>query len=150
LPKNAVAWINQIDPVKLQDSINGILFVTIRKIIRLSGKIAIVAAMAALLLQASCTIGLTAMATAESAIATHSGCHDSAPSTPDAPNSGQKCCNGKHSPEALLAATTVAPLPLASTKFVSSVNSVASPFLPHATEIAIPPSGPPGPLALRI
>jgi len=137
-------------PVKLRYSINGILFVTIRKIIRLSGKIAIFAAMAALLLQASCTIGLTTMAASESVIATHSGCHDSAPSTPDAPNSGQKCCNGKHSPEALLAATTVAPLPFVSAKIVSSMHFVASSFSPHATEIAIPPSGPPGPLVLRI
>lgn len=123
---------------------------TIRKTIRLSGRIAIFAAMAALLLQASCTIGLTAMVTAESVIASHSGCHDSAPSTPDAPNPGQKCCNGKHSPEALLAATTVAPLPLASAKFVSSVHFVASAFSPHATEIATPPSGPPGLFVIRI
>src|SRR5579871_1601484 len=127
-----------------------ILLLNISRIFRLSGRVAIFAAMMALLLQASCTIGLTAMATAESVAPTHSGCHDSAPSTPDAPNSGKKCCNGKHSPEALLAATTVAPLPLVSAKVVSSMHFVAGTFVPHATEIATPPFGPPGPLVLRI
>lgn len=118
-------------------------------IIRFGGRVAVFAAMAALLLQVSCTIGLTPSATAELTQPADSGCHHSVPATPDAPNSGQKCCNGEHSPEALLPASPVAATPLATAEpvhglFDSDVSSR------HEAEIATPSTGPPWLLALRI
>ena len=81
---------------------------------------------------------------------THSGCHGSAPATPDAPSSGQKCCNGNHSPEALLAAAPAVSVPLVSAKFVSNTIFGSCALSRHATEIVTPSSGPPGLLVLRI
>ena len=121
------------------------------KIFRWSGRLAVFMAIAALLLQTSCTIGLAPMATAEmAASSTHSGCHDSTPAAPGVPGSGQKCCNGEHSAEALLSASPTEPMPLASAKFVSSDSFRPSALLRHATEIVTPSSGPPGPFVLRI
>ena len=120
------------------------------KIFRLSGKVAVFAAMAALLLQAACTVGLAPMATAETASSPHSGCHGSTPVAPGVPSSGQKCCNGEHSAEALLAAPPTEPMPLVSTEFVSSVFFGSSALSLHATEIVAPSSAPPGLLVLRI
>jgi hypothetical protein len=124
--------------------------VTIWKIFRWSGKVAVFAAMAALLLQASCTVGLAPMATAETASSTHSGCHDSAPATPGVPSSGQKCCNGEHSAEALLAAPPTEPMPLVSAQFISSTVFGSSALSRRTNGIVTPPSGPPGLLVLRI
>jgi hypothetical protein len=124
--------------------------VAIWKIFRWSGRLAVCVAMATLLLQASCTIGLAPIATAETASSPHSGCHDSAPATPDAPSSGQKCCNGKHSAEALLAAAPAVSMPLVSAKFVSSDSFGSSVLSRRTNEIVTPPSGPPGLLVLRI
>jgi hypothetical protein len=123
--------------------------VSIEKIFRVSGKVAAFVAMAALLLHTSCTIGLTTLASPATSALTHSGCHEPAPSTPDAPNSGQKCCNGNHSPEALLTAN-----PAASTPFVSELIPSAlvdkRTMQRHISEIATPSSGPPNSLVLRV
>jgi hypothetical protein len=124
--------------------------VAIWKIFRWSGKVAVFAAMAALLLQASCTVGLAPMATAETASSNHSGCHDSTPATPGVPSSGQKCCNGEHSAEALLAASPTEPISLVSAQFISSTVFDLSALSRHATVIVAPSSGPPGLLVLRI
>jgi hypothetical protein len=120
------------------------------KIFRLSGRLAVCAAMAALLLQASCNVGLAPMATAATTSSTHSGCHDSAPATPGVPSSGQKCCNGEHSAEALLTAAPAVSIPLVSTEFISSAVFGSSALSRQANEIVTPPSGPPGLLVLRI
>lgn len=120
------------------------------KIFRVSGRVATFVAMAALLLHTSCTIGLTSLSSPASAL-THSGCHEpAAPSTPDAPNSGQKCCNGDHSPEALLTVGLAASTPFVSTEFVSGALFDKRVMQRHISEIATPSSGPPSPLALRI
>jgi hypothetical protein len=121
----------------------------IGSMVRLAARVAVFAAMAALLLQASCTIGLNSLANTETISTAGGGCHDSAPVTPSAPGSGHICCNGEHAPEALLSAV-VMPAPLASVGLVRNPFSDSSVRSPHAAEIAPPVSGPPGPLALRI
>jgi hypothetical protein len=118
----------------------------IGSMIRWTGRVAVFAAMAALLLQASCTISLESRANVEAAFTADTGCHDS---TPSAPDSGHICCNGEHAPEALLSAAVVPTL-------LTAVGLVRNPIFDsgvhslHAAEIALPVSSPPGPLALRI
>lgn len=118
-------------------------------IIRFCGRAAVFAALAALLWQASCTLGLTALAKAEVAAPAGSGCHDSAPATPNVPSSGQKCCNGEHSPDALLnpASTAPAPLPALELAYGPLDSSI---LLRHAAEIVPPAAGPPLRFTLRI
>lgn len=106
-------------------------------------------ALAAFLWQASCTIGLTALARAEVAAPADSGCHDSAPATPYAPSSGQKCCNGEHSPDALIAAAPVTPAPFAAVELADGPFDPGIP-LHYAVEIVTPSYGPPLLHALRI
>jgi hypothetical protein len=77
------------------------------------------------------------------------GCHDPAPATPSAPNSGHICCNGTHSPEALLS-VAVMPVPLATAGLVRNSLFDSRVRTPHPAETAPPVSGPPGSLALRI
>jgi hypothetical protein len=121
----------------------------ISTMVRFTGKVAVFAAMAALLLHASCTISLSQLGIAEAIPMDDAGCHHSLPVQPDAPNSGQMCCNGQHSLEALLTTVPIAPAPLATTELVHGLldTSLRS---THAAEIAIPSSDPPGPLVLRI
>lgn len=123
---------------------------SIGKIFRMSERVATLVAMAALLLHASCTIGLTSLASPATSTLTHSGCHEPAPSTPDAPNSGQKCCNGDHSPKALLTASPAASMSFVSTELIPSGLFDKRTTQRHVSEIAIPSSGPPSPLFLRI
>ncbi|HET9166220.1 MAG TPA: hypothetical protein VFP11_09490 [Candidatus Angelobacter sp.] len=75
-------------------------------------RVAAFAAIAALLLQVSCMPDLPAISV-QNAAQSDSGCHESAPPTPNAPNSSHICCSGDHSPDALLSAT-VAPVLLIS------------------------------------
>ena len=119
------------------------------RIFRFAGRVVALAAMAALLLQASCTAGLAPLATAEAAQPADSGCHDSTPATPEAPASGQKCCSGDHSPVALLTPSPVAAAPLAAAEPVHDLFDRN--FLSRPTaEIVTSSSGPPRLLALRI
>jgi hypothetical protein len=109
--------------------------------LRVSGTVAMFAAIAVLLLHASCTIGIAPLA-----VPIDSGCHESAPASP---NPEQKCCDGDHSPEALLnAAIAVAPpavaVEVAYTPFATNV------LMRHAAEILPPSPGPPLLISLRI
>lgn len=117
--------------------------------VRLTARVAVFMAMAALLLQASCTIGLASLANTEMISTVGTACHDPAPARPSAPNSGHICCNGTHSPEALLSAA-VMPAPLATAGLVRNSFFDSRVRTLHPAEIAPPVSGPPGPLALRI
>jgi hypothetical protein len=81
----------------------------IRSMIQFTGRVAAFAVVTALLLQISCTIGLPANLQLEGQGDT--GCHESAPPTPNTPDSSHVCCSGDHSPEALLSAfVTHAPM----------------------------------------
>jgi hypothetical protein len=110
-------------------------------ILRLSGRVAMFAAMAALLLHASCTIGVTPLVAP-----TDSGCHESAPSSP---NPEQKCCDGDHSPDALLSAS-VAMAPLPAAMELADSPCITNVLQHHPAEIVSPSPGPPLLISLRI
>ena len=103
------------------------------KIFRLSGRIAALLAIAALLLHVSCAYAIATFATHGTSNATHSGCHESAPSTPKAPGSEQQCCNGEHFPEALLTASSAPFAPFVAkglvSRSVSTINMAQSSVL---------------------
>src|SRR5579864_2600869 len=85
----------------------------IRSMVQFTVRVAAFTAVAALLLQISCMASLPAATTVQ--IETHgdSGCHESAPPTPNTPDSSHICCSGNHSPDALLSAfVTHAPMAL--------------------------------------
>jgi hypothetical protein len=106
-------------------------------------------AMTTFLLQTACTIGLTPLLTAEASAPTHSGCHDSAPSAPESPNSGQKCCSGKHAPEALLNAVSI-PTLFVSAELPSSMFFSPHVLSRHVVALVTPSSGPPDLFVFRI
>jgi hypothetical protein len=111
-------------------------------LLRLSGRVAMFAAIAVLLLHASCTVGVTPLA-----VPTDSGCHESAPSSP---GPAQMCCDGDHSPDALLSATVaLAPPPAANVELAYS-PSITDVFERHTAEIVSPSPGPPLLISLRI
>jgi hypothetical protein len=117
--------------------------------VRRTGRVAAFAAMVVLLAQAACMIGLPSVATAQIESPGGSDCHESAPSMPHSPNSEHFCCNGNHSPEALLSAPET-PLPLGLAAHFSIRTFVLSSFVHSSADISASFSGPPGLLALRI
>jgi hypothetical protein len=118
-----------------------------RSLLRLGGRLGVFVAVAALLLQASCTIGLTPLAAAALTAPADSGCHDSAPASP---SPEQKCCGGEHSPEALLSATQAVPPPaIVATEAAQHSFQAASAF--HGVAVApVSTSSPPELFPLRI
>jgi hypothetical protein len=117
----------------------------VRKLVR----VAAFAAMTTLLAQAACTISLPSFATGQIESPGESGCHESAPSTPDSPKSEHICCSGEHSPDALLSAA-VTPVPLGIAEHFSIRTFVLNLVAPSSADISASFSGPPGLLALRI
>jgi hypothetical protein len=122
----------------------------IRSMVQFAVKVAAFAAVAALLLQISCMVGLPAVTTVQIEWQGDAGCHESAPPTPNTPDSSHICCSGDHSPDALLSAfATPAPLvfhegvDLASTLRSSAPSSTS-------TDCSASLSPPHGLLALRI
>lgn len=120
----------------------------IRSMVQFAVRVAAFAAVVALLLQISCTVAPPAFANA--GIGTHgdSGCHESAPATPNAPDSGHICCGGDHSPDALLS-TIVTPAPLVDGGFEGLTPALHS-LTPASTDFSASFSPPHGPLSLRI
>jgi hypothetical protein len=117
--------------------------------VRLTGRVAVFVAVAALLFQASCTIALSSITNEEAASNADAGCHDSAPATPRTPGSGHICCSGEHSPEALLSAA-ITPAPLTAVGLVRNLFFAASVRPNLAADVASSASGPPRLLTLRI
>jgi len=113
---------------------------------RITGRVAALAAVAALLLQAACTIGFASVAHLEAAAPATSGCHEPAPGTPD---QGHVCCGGDHSPAALLSAANATALPMVSEVLQIRAFDLATPGHLFAATVS-PSSGPPVPFALRI
>lgn len=114
-----------------------------------TARVAALAAVAALLLQATCAIGFASVARLEAAAPAASGCHETAPATPTMPDPGHVCCGGDHSPDALLSAVNPTAIPMVSQILEISAFDLATPrrvFAPTAS----PSSGPPGQLVLRI
>lgn len=117
--------------------------------VRMGGRVAVLAAIAALLFQVSCSIGLPLPTAIETAALTGPGCHDSIPAAPKAPNPDHRCCVAEHSYEALLTATTMPMPPVTAEVLLNPAFDLRS--IPrNSAEIAIYSSGPPVAFALRI
>jgi hypothetical protein len=117
--------------------------------VRNSGRVAVFAAIAALLFQVSCSIGLPSPAAIETAALAGPGCHDSMPAAPKAPQSDHRCCAAEHSYEALLTATTM-PMPPVMAEVLLNPAFDSGSIPQNSAEIAIYSSGPPVAFALRI
>jgi len=120
----------------------------IRSMVQSMARVAAFAAIAALLLQVSCMPDLPAVSV-QNATQSDSGCHESAPPTPNAPDSSHICCSGDHSPGALLSAI-VTPVPIASDGRAVELTSPLRFFAPSFTDFLASFSPPHGFLALRI
>src|SRR5579864_4764779 len=121
----------------------------IHSMVQFAGRVVAFAAVTALLLQASCMPSLPAVSTVQ--VETHgdSGCHESAPPTPNIPDSSHICCSGDHSPDALLSAT-VAPVPLISDVVAPHLTSPLPSLAIVSIDFPASFSPPHGLLALRI
>lgn len=120
----------------------------IRSMVQFTVRVAAFLAVAALLLQVSCTVAPPALANAQLGTHGDSGCHESAPS-PNAPDSSHLCCSGDHSFDALLSATTTS-APLALDETVLSLSSALPSFAIASTHFPSSLSPPHRPLSLRI
>src|SRR6476619_6421139 len=120
----------------------------IRSMVQSMARVAAFVAIAALLLQVSCMPDLPAVSV-QNATQSDSGCHESAPPTPNAPDSSHICCSGDHSPGALLSAI-VTPAPLVSDRGVLDLTLPLRFFAPTSTDFPASFSPPHGFLALRI
>src|SRR6476469_7448191 len=120
----------------------------IRSMVQSMARVAAFVAIAALLLQVSCMPDLPAVSV-QNATQSDFGCHESAPPTPNAPDSSHICCSGDHSPGALLSAI-VTPVPIASDGHALELTSPLSIFAPSFTDFPASFSPPHGFLALRI
>jgi hypothetical protein len=120
----------------------------IHAMVRFTVRVAALAAVATLLLQAACTMGF-AGTHLEAATPAESGCHESVPAAPSTPDPGHICCGGSHSPDALLTATYMNALPMASQTSHWPAFALTAPRLFIAAS-EIPSLSPPGTLVLRI
>jgi len=120
----------------------------IHAMVRFTVRVAALAAVAALLLQAACTMGF-AGTHLEAATPAESGCHEPVPATPSTPDPGHICCGGSHSPDALLTAVYMNALSMASQISQGPAFALTAPRL-FIAAAELPSFSPPGPLALRI
>ena len=121
----------------------------IRSMVRFIMRVAALAAVAALLLQAACTMGFAGGTHLKAAAPAESGCHEPAPAPPSTPDPGHICCGGAHSSDALLTAAYMNAVPMASqtSQSLGFALTAAKPFI-AATEL--PSCSPPGTFVLRI
>jgi len=121
----------------------------IHAMVRFTARVAALAAVATLLLQAACTMGPASVTHLEAAAPAESGCHEPIPATPGTPDPGHICCGGDHSPDALLtAAFMTAPPGISQTTQIPALELTAPRFLITVNEVFS--SSPPGPFVLRI
>ena len=121
----------------------------IGSMVQFTARVAVFAAVAALLLQAACPMDFAGVTHLEAAAPANSGCHESAPATPSTPDPGHVCCAGNHSTDALLNAPNTTALPVVSQMLKIPAFDLTSPSRLFAAT-AGPSVGPPMPLALRI
>ena len=124
------------------------LRIGIHAMVRFTVRVAALAAVAALLLQAACTMGF-AGTHLEAATPAESGCHEPVPATPSTPDPGRICCGGSHSPDALLTAAYMNALPMAWQTSQSPAFALTAPRL-FITANELPSLSPHGTLVLRI
>src|SRR5437868_1515042 len=121
----------------------------IHAMVRFTVRVAALAAVAALLLQAACTMGFASVTHLEAATPAESGCHEPFPATPSTPDPGHVCCGGDHSPDAVLTAVYMTALPMASQTSQGPVPALTAPRL-FIAAAELPSFSPPGTLVLRI
>ena len=121
----------------------------IRSMVEFTVRVAAFAAVAALLLQISCMAGLPAVTTVQGETHGDSGCHESAPPTPNTPDSSHICCSGDHSPDALLSAV-IKPVPLVSDPGVLDLSLALRFFASSSADFLASFSPPHQVLSLRI
>jgi hypothetical protein len=121
----------------------------IRSMVQFTVRVAAFAAVAALLLQISCMAGLPAVTTVQGETHGDPGCHESAPPTPNTPDSSHICCSGDHSPDALLTAV-ITPVPLVSDPDVLDLSLTLRFFASSSADFLASFSPPHGAFALRI
>src|SRR5689334_1650689 len=121
----------------------------IHSMVQSTVRVAAFAAVAALLLQVSCLASPPAVSTVQVETQGDSGCHESAPSTPNTPDSSHICCSGDHSPDALLSAV-VTPAPMVADGRAVELPAPLRFFAPPSTDFSASFSPPHGLLALRI
>ena len=121
----------------------------IRSMVRFTVRVAAFTAVAALLLQAACTMGPAPVTHLHAAVPAESGCHEPAPATPGTPDSGHICCGGDHSRDALLTTAYMTALPKVSQTSQNAAFDLSATvrFIAAADNLS---SSPPGPLVLRI
>jgi hypothetical protein len=120
----------------------------IHAMVRFTTRVAALAAMAALLLQSACAMDFGGVTHLVTTIPVDSGCHESAPATPNTPDPGHICCAGDHSADALLTATYINALPMVSQTSQSPIVLTAPALFIPAPEL--PSLSPPGTVVLRI
>ena len=121
----------------------------IHAMVRFTVRVAALAAVATLLLQAACTMGPASVTHLEAAAPAESGCHEPAPATPSTPDPEHICCGGSHSPDALLTAAYMNALPMAWQTSQSPAFALTAPRL-FITASELPSLSPHGTLVLRI
>lgn len=112
-------------------------------------RVAAFTAIACLSVQAACSIGVPQLTSAQNDTRGDSGCHESAPPTPNGPVSSHICCSGDHSPDALLSAI-VTPVPLVSGPGVLDLTLALRFFAPSSADLLASFSPPRQGLPLRI
>lgn len=121
----------------------------IHAMVRFTVRVAALSAVAALLLQAACTMGFAGVTHLEAATPAESGCHEPVPATPSTPDPGHICCGGDHIPDALLSAANTTAVPMVSQMLRIPAFDLSSPSRLFAAAAGTS-SGPPVPFALRI
>src|SRR5579864_1285071 len=121
----------------------------IRSMVQFTVRVAAFAAVAALLLQVSCTVGLPTATNVQLETHNDSECHEPAPPARNTPDSSHICCSGHHSPDALLN-SVVTHSPLVSHGRAVEQTSPLRFCAPSSTDFHASFSPPHGPLALRI
>jgi hypothetical protein len=121
----------------------------IHAMVRFTARVAALAAVAALLLQAACTMGFASVTHMEAATPAESGCHEPVPAAPSTPDPAHICCGDDHSSDALLTAPYMTALPMVAQTSQSSAFDLTATVRVVAVADG-PSSSPPGPLALRI
>lgn len=121
----------------------------IHAMVRFTVRVAVLSAVAALLLQAACTMGFAGVTHLEGAAPAESGCHEPVPATPSTPDPGHICCGGDHIPDALLSAANTTAVPMVSQMLWIPAFDLSAPRHLFTATVSSS-SGPPVPLALRI
>jgi hypothetical protein len=121
----------------------------IRSMVQFAVRVAAFAAIACLLLQAACTIGVPQLIPVQAETQGDSGCHESSPPTQNAPNPSHICCSGDHFPDALLSTTATSP-PLALDGAFLSLTSALPSYALASTAFPSSFSPPHRPFSLRI